>query len=363
LKKILSLSLVLALILSVFSLSGCSDNNGGVPLTGVTINVYNWGEYIADGQYDSMDVNKEFTKRTGIKVNYTTFATNEEMYAKLKAGGSEYDIIIPSDYMIGKLIDEGMLEKLNFDNIPNYKYIGENYKNLEYDLTNEYSVPYTWGTVGVFYNKTMVDPEDVENMSWDILWNEKYKNQILMFDNPRDSFAIALKKLGYSMNTTDENELQAAYEALADQKDLVQAYVMDQIFTKMANGEAALAPYYAGDYVMMNEDNPDIEFAVPKEGTNSFVDAICIPVGSKHKTEAEMYIDFLCDPEISAENAEYIGYSTPNTEALDLIDPEIAENPIFYPSEEVMDNTETYITLPKETNEFMENLWVKLKTE
>lgn len=265
--------------------------------------------------------------------------------------------------MIGKLISEGMLEKIDFNNIPNYKYIGENYKNLEYDPKDEYSVPYTWGTVGVFYNKTMVDAADVQDMSWDILWNEKYKNQILMFDNPRDSFAIALKKLGYSMNTTNENELKEASAELTKQKGLVQAYVMDQIFTKMANGEAALAPYYAGDYAMMHEDNPDIEFAVPKEGTNSFVDAVCIPVGSKHKTEAEKYIDFLCDPEISKENSEYIGYSTPNTEALKLIDPEIAENPIFYPSDEVMNNTEVFITLPKNTNQLMEELWVKLKTE
>lgn len=344
-------------------LTGCKKNDEGVPLTGVTINVYNWGEYISNGEDDSLDVNKQFTKETGIQVNYTTYATNEELYAKLKAGGSDYDVIIPSDYMIGKLANEGMLETLNYDNIPNYKYIDSKFKGLEYDPEQKYSVTYTWGTVGIFYNKTMVDEADLKNVSWDILWNEKYKDQILMFDNPRDSFAIAQKKLGYSMNTTDEAEIEAAYEELVKQKPLVQAYVMDQIFNKMANGEAALAPYYAGDGMIMMEDNPDIGFVVPTEGTNLFVDAMCIPKGAKHKTEAEKYIDFLCRTDIAIANAEYIGYSTPQTEALKGLDPEIANNPNFYPPASVLNKTEVFLTLPAETNKKMDDLWVKLKTE
>lgn len=329
----------------------------------MTINVYNWGEYISDGAEDSLDVNKQFTKETGIKVNYTTYATNEELYAKLKAGGSDYDVIIPSDYMIGKLANEGMLETLNYENIPNYQYIDSKFKGLEYDPEEKYTVPYTWGTVGIFYNKTMVDAADLKNVTWDLLWNEKYSGQILMFDNPRDTFAIALKKLGYSMNTTDAGEIEEAYEELIKQKPLVQAYVMDQIFNKMANGEAALAPYYAGDGMIMIEDNPDIGFVVPSEGTNLFVDAMCIPKDAKHKTEAEKYINFLCETEIAIANAEYIGYSTPHTEALNGLDPEIANNPNFYPPENVINKTEVFITLPDATNKKLDDLWVKLKTE
>lgn len=353
-KKILSVFLVLVIAAQLFALTGCSDD-------AVTINVYSWGEYISDGSDDSMDVIEEFTKQTGIRVNYTTYSTNEELYAKLSAGGSDYDVIVPSDYMIGKLINEGMLQKLDYSNIPNYQYIDESFKGLNYDAGNEYTVPYMWGTVGIFYNKTMVDEADLKEQSWDILWNEKYSGKIFMFDNPRDSFAIALKKLGYSMNTTDENEIREAYNALTEQKPLLQGYLMDQIFNKMANNEAALAPYYAGDYIMMSEDNENVGYFVPKEGTNRFVDAMCIPVGGKHKTEAEMFINFMCETEISVANSEYIGYSTPVSTALEQLDPEIANNPIYYPSAETLANTELFITLPNETYALMEELWIKLK--
>ncbi|MBQ6568756.1 MAG: spermidine/putrescine ABC transporter substrate-binding protein, partial [Clostridia bacterium] len=220
---------------------------------------------------------------------------------------------------------------------------------------------YMWGTVGIFYNKKMVDAADIEKMSWDILWDAKYSGKILMFDNPRDSFAIALKKLGYSMNTTNKDEITAAYNELVKQKPLVQGYVMDQIFNKMANNEAALAPYYAGDYMMMSADNEDVGFFIPKEGTNRFVDAMCIPAGSKHKDEAEQFINYMTEAEISAANAEYIGYATPQTEAKKLLDPEIANNPIYYPSDEVLANTELFVALPTETYALMENLWIKLK--
>jgi len=329
------------------------------PKTGVTINVYIWGEYISNGVDDTLDVNKEFTKRTGIDVNYTTFDTNESLYSKLANGGANYDIIIPSDYMISKLIDEKMIEKLDFSNIPNFQYIDEQFRNPKYDPKNEYSVPYTWGVVGIFYNKKYVkEPVD----SWKILWDKKYAGKILMFDNPRDSFGIAQKILGYSYNSTNVEEWENAAKLLKEQKPLVQAYVMDQIFDKMSSGDAWLAPYYAGDAATLVEDNPDIGFAIPtKEGTNFFVDAVCIPTGAQHKKEAEAYINFLCDPEIAAANVDYIGYSTPESAAKELLPEETVNNPIFYPSKEILNKSETFVNLPEDTNLLLDTLWAEVK--
>lgn len=328
--------------------------------TGVTLNVYNWGEYIDD---EDMEVNKAFEHMTGIKVNYQTFDSNESMYTLIKAGAADYDVVFPSDYMVGKMKDEGMLAKLNFDNIPNYKYIDDQYKNLSYDPTNEYSVPYTWGTVGIFYNKKYVDEADLKQ-GWDILWNEKYSGKIFMFDNQRDAFGIALKKLGYSMNTTNKDEWQAAYEELVKQKPLVQGYFMDPVYDKMIAEEGWLAPYYSGDGSIMiygEDGNENIDFFVPDQGTNLFVDAMCVLQSSQHKTEAEQYINFLCRTEIAKANAEYLGYSTPHTEARKQLDPEVANNPVFYPAKEVLDKTEVFITLPQETNRLMDSLWIQLK--
>ena len=329
------------------------------PKTGVTINVYNWGEYISNGVDDTLDVNKEFTRRTGIDVNYTTFDTNESLYSKLANGGANYDIIIPSDYMISKLIDEKMIEKLDFSNIPNFQYIDEQFRKPKYDPKNEYSVPYTWGVVGIFYNKKYVkEPVD----SWKILWDKKYAGKILMFDNPRDSFGIAQKILGYSYNSTNVEEWENAAKLLKEQKPLVQAYVMDQIFDKMSSGDAWLAPYYAGDAATLVEDNPDIGFAIPtKEGTNFFVDAVCIPTGAQHKKEAEAYINFLCDPEIAAANVDYIGYSTPESAAKELLPEETVNNPIFYPSKEILNKSETFVNLPEDTNLLLDTLWAEVK--
>lgn len=340
--------------------SGCSGD-GETGSKKVTLNVYNWGEYIDD---EVVDVNKEFTRQTGIKVNYQTFESNETMYSIISSGAAEYDVIFPSDYMVGKMIQEGMLAKLNFDNIPNYQYIDEEYRNLAYDPNNEYSVPYTWGTVGIFYNKKYVDEGDLAQ-GWDILWNEKYKDKIYMFDNSRDAFGIALKKLGYSMNTTKKEELQAAYDELVKQKPLLQGYFMDQVFQKMTNEEGWLAPYYSGDGAIMmygDEGNPDIGYFVPHQGTNLFVDAMCITANTSHQEEAEQYINFLCSTEIAKANAEYICYSTPHTEARKLLDPEVANNPNFYPSSDVMKNTEVFLTLPDATNKLLDELWIKLKS-
>ena len=228
------------------------------------ITVYNWGQYISDGTDDGLDVIKAFEEETGIKVNYLTFDSNESMYTKLKTGGTTFDVIIPSDYMIAKLISEDMLEQLDFANIPNYGYIDEAFRNQAYDPENTYSVPYTWGTVGLIYNKNYVSDEDAE--SWSCLWNSKYQGKLLMFDNPRDAFAIAESMLGYSFNTEDEQELKNCADLLATQSPVLQGYVMDQIFDRMERGEAWAAPYYAGDYLTMVEENPDLGFSHPKEG-------------------------------------------------------------------------------------------------
>lgn len=323
----------------------------------VTLNVYNWGEYI------DPEVNDMFTEETGIRVNYKNFTDNESMYAVLSSGAATYDIIVPSDYMVGKLIQEDRLAKLNFDNIPNFKYIGESLRNPDYDPENAYSVPYTWGTVGIFYNTKYVDEEDLEQ-GWDLLWDEKYRGRIFMFDNQRDAFGIALNKCGYSMNTINPDEWETAYEALVEQKPLLHQYVMDQVFDKMINEEGWIAPYYSGDgLVMMDEEegNTAIDFFVPESGTNRFVDALCVPKNSPHIKEAEMYINFLCRTDIALKNAEYIGYSTPHTEAQAQLDPEIGENENFYPSDELLARTEVFLTLPPETGAMMDRLWMKLK--
>lgn len=328
---------------------------------GISINVYNWGEYISDGADEgTLDVNAEFTKLTGITVNYSTYATNEELYAKLKGGGSSYDIIIPSDYMISRMIKEKMLTPLDFKNIPNFKYIKDTFVNPLYDPKNEYSVPYTWGTVGIIYDKTLVDEKDID---WDILWNEDYADRILMFDNPRDAFAIAEIMLGYSLNTENPEELEKAAEKLKEQKKVVQAYVMDEIFDKMGAGEALIAPYYAGDAITLMDEYEDLAFAVPKSGTNLFVDAMCIPSGSKQKEAAEMYINFMCEPDIAYATTTYIGYSTPNTAAYDMLDDEIKNDGISYPNDEYLkEHTTVFYNLSDEANQKMQELWTDMKS-
>lgn len=323
----------------------------------VVLNVYNWGEYIDQSTIDLFE-----EKYPDIDVNYTTYDSNEAMYSKIVSGAADYDIVIPSDYMISKLINEDMLAELDYSNIPNYKYIGEAYKNLSYDPDNKYTVPYFWGTVVVIYNSQFVAEEDVKDESLELLWNEKYAGKILMFDNPRDSFGIALTKLGYSMNSETDSEWQEAAKLLSEQKPLVQAYVMDAIFDKMESGEAWIAPYYAGDALIIQETNPDIEFFMPKEGTNMFFDSMCVLKTSEHKKEAELFINFMCEPEIAAMNADTVGYATPNTEAEKLLDPEITGNPLVYPEDEYLkENTEVFISLSQKTQMLQSTLWTDLK--
>ena len=356
---VLSAGCLMGLCAPSFSAAQISSDPVASTRSDVTINVYNWGEYISNGTEGSMDVNAEFTARTGIQVNYTTYDTNESMYAKLASGGGDYDVIIPSDYMVSRMIQEDMLAELDFANIPNFQYIDKDFKNPDYDPENKYSVPYTWGLVGLFYNTDYVTAEEAQ--SWSLLWDEKYAGKILMFDNSRDSFGIAMKLLGYSFNTEDEQQWREAADLLVQQAPLVQSYAMDQIFQKMESGEAWIAPYYSGDAAILVEENDNIAFSVPEEGTNYFVDAICIPRTSTHKAEAEAYINFLCDPEISYENCSYIGYSTPETAAKEMMDPEITENEMYYPSEETIANTEVFIHLSDTTNQLLDSLWAEVK--
>ena len=327
----------------------------------ITLNIANWGEYMSVNDPDYMDVNKKFEKLTGIKINYQTYESNETLYSKIKGSGADYDIIIPSDYMISRMIKENMIQKLNFDNIPNFKYIDKKFVNPVYDPKNEYSVPYTWGVVAIVYNKKLVD-DKVD--SWDILWDEKYRNNILMFNNPRDAFGVALLREGYSLNTENKKEILAASEQLKKQKPIVQAYVMDEIFGKMESGSSAIGVYYAGDIKGMMDVNPDLTYALPKEGTNRFTDAICIPKTAKNKEAAEMYINFLCETDIALANCEYIGYSTPHTEAYKLLDDETKNNPLQYPDDEYLNKkTEAFLALSDETTKFTQEQWNELKIE
>ena len=356
LHRILALVLLVSMV-AAFSLLG---GTSAAKEEAVTINVYNWGQYISDGTDGYIDVNKAFTEETGIQVNYITFDSNETMYTKLKTGGASYDVIIPSDYMIGRLISEGMLLPLNYDNIPNAKLILPAYRGMAHDPEDKYSVPYTWGGTGIIYNTKYVDEADVG--SWDLLWNEKYKGKILMFDNPRDAFGVAEFRLGYDVNTTDPQQLQACADLLMQQKPLVQDYVMDQIYDKMEHEEAWIGVYYAGDFIMIQEENEDLAFCYPKEGFNLFVDAMCIPTCCQNKEAAEAYINFLCRPDICGENLEYLGYSVPIDGATDYMDPEAASNPVAYPDEETLARGKAFLNLPAETSQLMDSLWLKVKT-
>ena len=359
-KKVISLILVLAMLACFTGCTG-EDTPGQTSNASVTLNVYNWGQYMADGSDDSLDIIAEFERRYPyIDVNYSTFDSNEIMYSKLANGGITVDVIIPSDYMVARLIKENMLLELNFDNIPNYQYIDEAFRNTAYDPENKFSVPYTWGTVGIIYNSNYVDAEDVTG--WELLWNEKYDDKILMFDNSRDAFGIAALLQGFDMNTTVESELEACAAALAEQKPLVQQYVMDQIYDLMENEEAWIAPYYAGDYTVMVEVNEALEFYLPAEqGFNMFIDAMCIPNCCQQKEAAELFINFLCDPEISAANMDWVEYSVPSTAAKEFLDEETVNDPVSYPSDEFLVNGTSYAYLDPDVTRFVEGLFMKVR--
>ena len=353
----------IALPALIGSLPGSIKQGGifSVQAAQTTLNIYNWGQYISDGTDGYVDVIAEFEAAyPDIRVNYLTYDSNETMYTKLRTDPGAFDLIIPSDYMIEKLIREDMLAELNFDNIPNYRYVDEAFKNTSYDPENKYSVPYTWGCVGLIYNSRYVNEEDATG--WELLWNPTYAGKILMFDNPRDAFAIAELESGFSLNTEDPEELKTATDKLIEQKNLVQAYVMDQVFDKMERGEAWIAPYYAGDYLLMVDENPDLRFLFPDDGFNLFIDACCIPKAAAHKEAAELFINFLCDPEICGENLEYLGYSVPITKAKDYMDPELTDSDIAYPSDDILELGESFNALSDTGNKLMNELWLSVKT-
>jgi spermidine/putrescine-binding protein len=318
--------------------------------------VYNWGEYV------DPDVLDEFEEETGIKVVYDEFETNEIMYPKVEAGAVSYDVICPSDYMIQKMIENDLLAEINFDNVPNIEYIGQDYLDAsqEFDPENKYSVPYCWGTVGILYNKTMVD-EPVT--SWDILWDEKYADNILMQDSVRDALAVSLKRLGYSLNTDNEDELAEATEALIEQKPLVQAYVIDQVRDKMIGNEAALGVIYSGEAIYTQRENEDLEYVIPDEGSNIWIDSWVIPKNAQNKENAEAFINFMCKPEIALKNFEYITYSTPNTGARELIeDDDIRNSKIAFPDSEDLARCETFHYLGEELDNLYTDYWNKVKS-
>lgn len=333
-----------ALVLLSAGFSGCSRDKP-------TVYVYNWGDYIDES------ILEEFEKETNIKVVYDTYATNEDMYVKIKSGGSAYDVIFPSDYMLTRMIEEGLVQKLDYSKIPNAKYIEERHLGWEYDPKNEYSLPYYWGTVGILYNTTLVDdPVD----SWDILWNPKYAKEILMLDSQRDSIAVALLRLGYSINTLEETELAEAGELLKAQKPLVLAYVVDEGQDKMIAGEAALALVWSGEATVARMQNPDLAFAIPREGTNLWFDVMAVPSNAKNPEAAMAFINFMLDPEIAYRNADYTGYAVTNGVARSLLPPEVSQDRSIYPEPEDLANSEVFVNLGQTLNIY-DRIWTEVK--
>lgn len=374
-KRVSAIFLCAVMLLSLtLPLVSCDETSGG---SVTELYVYNWGEYISDGSEGSLDSNKAFeewyfeTFGERVKVVYSTYSSNEDMYAKLSGGAVSYDVIVPSDYMIERLIAEDMLAPLNYDNIPNIKNIvpefyGEDAEFDYYDEGGVYSVPYFYGMVGIIYNTEMVDEEDIG--SWDLMWNEKYKGNILQFNNSRDAFGSAQYLLGLDVNSDDESEWRLALDKLREQKDILQGYVMDEIFNKMEGGSAAISSYYAGDFLAMYENNDSLEFYYPSEGTNLYVDAMCIPKTSKNKTVAERYIDFMLTEEPAVENALYTYYASPNRvvrESRDYIDcmEEIKEGAfdLMYDTADV--EASPYKNLSDKRLAMVNNLWEELKSD
>ena len=353
-KRILSFVLLLA-VLSALTLpmASCSGAN--------TIVVCNWGEYMSTGADCDYDVIREFEKATGIKVKYVTTESNETLYSQMKSGAGKYDVIFPSDYMAERMISEGMLSELNYENIPNYANIMKEFKGLDYDPEEKYTVPYFWGTVGIVYNEKKLTEEDrrlaEEGKDWSLLWSKNYPDQIMMFDNPRDAFGIALKQLGYSQNTTDEAQLREAAALLGQQKFY---YAMDQFFEMVPSGDLVVAPYYEGDCMSVMAENPDLKFFVPQCGTNIFNDAMCVPATSQKKELAEKFINFLLTAEAGKANTEYVNYSTPNAAVYEVLEEEMKASQIAYP--ERRENWEAFRNLPTAVNDLMRELWNTIKT-
>ena len=337
---------VLTLLILVGVLSACQ------PDTRTQLNIYNVGDYINEDVIDLFE-----KENPDIKINYETYYANEEMYVKVANKSSDYDVVFPSDYMIQKMQDEGLLNKINFENIPNYEKISSEFKGLDYDPEEEYSVPYMWGTMGILYNKNLVK-EDVT--SWKILWDEKYAKNIFMLDTERDTLGITLKMLGYSLNTGDENELKAAKDALVSQKPLVLAYCGDEVKDKMINEEAALSVVWSGDAYYCMSQNENLAYAIPEEGTNLWFDAMVIPTTSTHQAEAERFINFMCRPDIAKMNVEYIEYSTPIGEVKEQLDDSVKNDLMRYPDITKVNNMEIF-NYDKELTKRYSEIWQEIK--
>lgn len=362
------MTLLAAILLLALCLTGCGGKET------LTLNVYNWGEYISDGSEGSFDTIREFetwyeeTYGQKVTVNYSTYASNEDMYNKISSGAVSYDVIIPSDYMIAKMAEENLLHPLNFENIPNYQYIDDTFKGLYYDPQNQYSVPYTYGIVGVIYDANVVDEADIGG--WELMWNEKYSGRIVQFNNPRDAFGTAQYKLGLDVNSSDKAMWDLAYGEMLAQRPLVYSYVMDEIFNMMESGEAAIGAYYAGDYFTMVDaqaENVDLQFYYPEQ-TNFYVDAMCIPSCAQNKELAEIFINYMLSEEAAVANAEYTYYASPNslvynnaTYLEDLGEDTIA---VLYPelgnfAEQY--NKMAFLNLDSETLDYLNTLWENLK--
>lgn len=355
-KKVLFRRVIPAVICAVFVFGGFYYAQESNMMNSEKVVVYNWGEYL------DPEVLTMFEEETGIDVVYEEFETNEILYPKISSGAIAYDVICPSDYMIQRMIENGLLAEINFDNIPNVKNIGKDYmeQSRQFDPENKYSVPYCWGTVGILYNKTMVD-EPIT--SWSVLWDEKYKDNILMQDSVRDAFGVTLKYLGYSLNSTDLDELTEARDLLIKQKPLVQAYVIDQVRDKMIGNEAAIGVIYSGEAIYTQMENPDLEYVIPEEGSNIWIDSWVIPKNAENKENAEKFINFLCRPEIALMNFEYITYSTPNIEARKMIEDEAIRNSeIAFPDLSKYDNLETFQYLGTEADQTYGELWNQVKS-
>jgi len=373
-KKFAAIFIAAAMLLAF---AACGSGNAGLPelpgeqtgtselelvstysrdLAGTSLNVCNWGEYISDGAEGSLNVVKAFQEVTGIKVNYTTFDTNEGLYAKLAAGGANYDLVIPSDYMIQRLVAENQLEALDFANIPNASYVMDEYKGRYFDPDDTYSVPYTIGMVGLIYNEDLVKEAPT---SWNALWDKRYAGQILQFASPRDAFGLAQFLLGQEINSTDPAVWRAAAAKLKEQAPLVQTYIADEVYDIMEGANAAMGPYYAGDYILMNGNNESLQFVYPEEGTNFFYDSAVIPKGAQNKQAAEMFINFLLEPDVALANAEYIMYATPHKAVRENPEYSLRDSDILYPA--TPPKTQEFENLPPEILRLMSDLWTEVK--
>ena len=350
-KKFIILTMITAISSSIFTGCYAPGKSSSGSSASSTLNVFNWGEYI------DTSIIKDFTKQTGIKVNYSTFATNEEMYEKVKSGTNKYDLVCPSDYMVDRMIKENLVQTLDFSKLPNYKNIDDKYKNLSYDPKDKYSVPYMWGTIGIIYDKTQIkDKID----SWNVLWDTKYKNKVFMSDDMRNSLGISLKRLGYSMNSTNSDELKKATDALITQRQTINpVYVGDEVKDALRNGEKPMAVIYSGDAaVLMNEKPGKYEYVIPKEGTNKWFDSWVIPKSSQNKDAAEKFLNFLLDSKVNKKNVDFIGYGTPNKATFNTLSDKEKNNKASYPDEASLSNSDVFTDLGDITRKAYSDAWV-----